>query len=221
MEQIKAVIFDMDGVLVDTERISRWAWDTVGEKWGCRIDETFLSKLRGGNLEQLKSAFLSRYGQEFAFDAMWEEKRSLFLQTLKKEGVPVKKGAVRLLQYLKEKGYGIALATGTARSQTLWNLENTGLEDWFDVMICGDEVTKSKPDPEIFLRAAEGLGVSPKRCLVLEDSLNGISAALSGGFHVVMIPDLTMPDKETVRKVDGVLDDLAEVILFLEKESAG
>lgn len=221
MKQIKAVIFDMDGVLVDTERISRRAWDAVGDKWGCRIDETFLSKLRGSNLAQVKSAFLSEFGEKLEFDTIWEEKRQLFLQALEEDGVPVKKGAVRLLQYLKEKGYGIALATGSGRSQTTWNLQKAGLENWFDIIVCGDEVARSKPDPEIFLKAAEELGVRSEQCLVLEDSLNGISAAVNGGFHAVMLPDLTMPDAETRRRVDAVLDDLTEVIIFLEKDRAG
>lgn len=215
---MKAVIFDMDGVLLDTERVSRRAWDIVGERWECPIEEAFLSKLRGGNLEQIKQAFLQRFGEDFAFDSMWQEKRQLFLRMLDEEGVPVKKGAFELISYLKEEKYKIALATGSGRKQAIWNLENVGLDNSFDTIICGDEVTRSKPDPEIFLKAAEGLGVSPWQCLVIEDSLNGIQAALAGGFHVIMVPDLTMPDQSVKQKVDGVLEDLTEVIEFLDKK---
>lgn len=155
MENIKAVIFDMDGVLFDTERVSKRAWNMVGEKMGCRIEEDFLSKIRGGNLEQVKQAFLRRFGEGFDFDSIWQEKMQIFFKVLNEEGVPVKKGTLELINYLKEQSYKLALATGSGRKQTIWNLENTGLENKFDVIICGDEVTKSKPSPEIFLKAAE------------------------------------------------------------------
>lgn len=217
MENIKAVIFDMDGVLFDTERVSKRAWNMVGEKMGCRIEEDFLSKIRGGNLEQVKQAFLRRFGEDFDFEFIHKEKRRNYSQLLKAEGVPVKKGTRELISYLKEKKYKLALATGSVRKQTMWNLENTGLENKFDVIICGDEVTKSKPNPEIFLKAAEKLGFMPKQCLVIEDSLNGIQAASTGGFHVVMVPDLTLPDEQTRQMADKILSDLTEVIQFINE----
>lgn len=219
MERIKAVIFDMDGVLFDTERLSKQAWCCAGEKCGCLIEESFLSSLRGGNLEQLKQAFLIEFGDTIDFDSFWKEKRRLFLNLLEENGVPVKKGVSELLQYLREQGYKTALATGSGRSQTMWNLQNAGLEDYFETIICGDEVINSKPDPEIFIKAAEKLGLQPEQCLIIEDSLNGIQAAVDGGFRVVMVPDLTMPDQEVKQRVDRVLPDLTKVILYLREEN--
>lgn len=215
MKQIKAVIFDMDGILFDTERLSKEVWNSVGEKWNCEFDEDFLSGLRGGNLAMLKEAFFKKFGQDFDFESIRKEKRQLFLNRLETEGVPVKKGAAELLPYLKEQGYLLALATGSASAQTMWNLQAAGFEDWFDVIVCGDQVTKSKPNPEIFLKAAEKLHTEPEQCLVIEDSINGITAALNGGFCVVMVPDLTMPDEHIRQRVDGVLKDLTEVPVFL------
>lgn len=215
MKQIKAVIFDMDGILFDTERLSKEVWNNVGKKWGCEFDEEFLSGLRGGNLTMLKQAFFAKFGGDLDFESIWKEKTQLFLQRLETEGVPVKKGARELLPYLKEKGYLLALATGSGGNQTMWNLRNTGLENYFDAMVCGDQVTKSKPNPEIFLKAAEKLHTEPQQCLVIEDSINGITAALEGGFCVVMVPDLTMPDRNIRQKLNGVLKDLTEVPEFL------
>lgn len=219
MKQIKAVIFDMDGVLFDTERVSKQAWRVVEEKYGCRIDEAFLSGIRGGNLEQVRQAFITKFKDTVDFEPMWEEKRQRFRQLLEDHGVPVKKGVSELLEYLHTKGYKIALATGSGRRQTMWNLQNTGLLQCFETIVCGDEVKKSKPDPEIFRKAAEKLGLSPAQCLIIEDSLNGIRAAGDGGFRAVMVPDLTMPDEAARQKVDRVLKDLTEVILFLEEEN--
>lgn len=93
------------------------------------------------------------------------------------------------------------------------------MEDYFETIICGDEVINSKPDPEIFIKAAEKLELQPEQCLVIEDSLNGIQAAVDGGFRVVMVPDLTMPDQTVKQRVDRVLPDLTKVILYLKEEN--
>lgn len=217
MKKIQGIIFDMDGVLFDTERVSKDAWEIVGKKWGYDIGEEFLSPLRGGNIEQTKAAFLEKFGEKFDFDTIWQEKRDICLESYREHGVPVKKGVRELLQYLRLEGKKIAVATGSSRHQTMWNIKNAGIEEYFDTLTCGDEVKNSKPNPEIFQITAKKLSLLPKECLVIEDSLNGVQAALQGGFHVVMVPDLTMPTDEIVQKVDSVLEDLIKVIQFLKE----
>ena len=109
---------------------------------------------------------------------------------LREMEMPVKPGVKELLTYLREKGYKIAMATASAREYSMDNLRLAGIDEFFDHVITGDMVKEAKPNPEIFLKAAEALGEKPENCLVLEDSLNGVEAGIKGGFVTVMVPDL-------------------------------
>ncbi len=209
--KINGVIFDQDGLLFDTERISIKAWDLAGNELGFHLEESFLCTIRGANANDAARRFKERFGDEYDFLKLRGRKQEIFVKMLREMEMPVKPGVKELLTYLREKGYKIAMATASAREYSMDNLRLAGIDEFFDHVITGDMVKEAKPNPEIFLKAAEALGEKPENCLVLEDSLNGVEAGIKGGFVTVMVPDLTQPDEELRQRVDRVCGSLLEV----------
>lgn len=209
--KINGVIFDQDGLLFDTERISIKAWDLAGNELGFHLEESFLCTIRGANANDAARRFKERFGDEYDFLKLRGRKQEIFVKMLREMEMPVKPGVKELLTYLREKGYKIAMATASAREYSMDNLRLAGIDEFFDHVITGDMVKEAKPNPEIFLKAAEALGEKPENCLVLEDSLNGVEAGIKGGFVTVMVPDLTQPDGELRQRVDRVCGSLLEV----------
>lgn len=210
-KKIKAVIFDQDGLMFDTERLMAQAWMVVGKEQGFDVDEAFLSATRGMNHENTKVCFEERYGTSYDFYAVRARKKELFMEIVETKGLPVKPGLKELLVYLKENGYKTALATAARKWYAERNLKEADIEAYFDFIICGDMVTHAKPNPEIFLKAAESLGLEPADCMVLEDSLNGVEAGIRGGFMTVMVPDMTQPDDALRARLDAVCTSLFDV----------
>lgn len=216
-EKIKAVIFDMDGLMFDTERLSAEYWIQAGQEKGLLIGEAFLENIRGSSKEEAKSWFHACYGDAYDYWALRNRKTELLRSYLDTHEIPLKKGLGELLTYLENHGYKILLATSTAKNYALHYLESAGVKKYFDDFVCGDMVSRCKPDPEIFFRAAEKAGCVPGECVVLEDSLNGIAAAAAGGFIPVMVPDITRPSAELKEKLAAECGDLLEVIDFLKE----
>ena len=215
-EDIKAVIFDQDGLMFDTERISVEAWHIMGEAWGIHLEEAFLSTIRGMNIPDAAERFRQELGGSVDYLKFKEAKQERFEAMLRQKPVPVKPGLRELLAYLKEHGYKIAMATASTQEYSMENLRDAGITDFFDYIITGDMVEHAKPDPEVFLKSAEALGERPEHCMVLEDSLNGVEAGIRGGFFTVMVPDLTQPDDVLRSRVDRVCTSLLEVKEMLE-----
>lgn len=209
--KINAVIFDQDGLMFDTERVSSEAWKITGDEFGFHVEESFLCTIRGAGEQDVIEKGRRAFGDEVDFPAFRRRKREIFAKLLEERGVPVKPGLKELLSYLRENGYKTAVATASQRERTLMNLREAGIEECFDYMITGDMVTRAKPDPELFLTAAKMLGETPEHCIVLEDSLNGVEAGLRGGFVTIMVPDLTQPDEELRRRLNRVCGSLCEV----------
>lgn len=219
MTKIKAVLLDMDGLMFDTERLAARFWKQAGAEAGLSIGEEFLAHIRGSSKEEAKAWFDKCYGEAYDYWAIRNRKTDLFRGYLDTHEIPVKKGLRELLEYLKAHDYRVVLATSTAADYALRYLESAGVKRYFDDSVCGDMVSRCKPDPEIFYKAAEKAGQSPAECMVLEDSLNGIRAAIAGGFVPVMVPDITKPNRELERETAACLDSLLDVIGFLEKRN--
>ncbi|MCD8222460.1 MAG: HAD family phosphatase [Clostridiales bacterium] len=217
-QDIRAVIFDQDGLMFDTERVSSEAWDLAGQEMGIHLEESFLSTIRGMNLEDATIRFRETFGADFPLTPLRERKWEYVRKILRERGVPVKPGLRELLEYLKENGYKIILATASSAEYTVNNLREAGVEAYFDGMITGNMVSHAKPDPEIFLRAAELAGERPANCLVLEDSLNGVAAGFAGGFAVIMVPDLTPPTPMIRQRAAAVYRSLHEVATWLKEK---
>ncbi len=215
--RIRGIIFDMDGLMFDTESISARAWRRVGAEKGLDINEKLLSSIRGGSLLNAEARFRECFGDDIDFFKLRNVKLNYVNQEIAEKGLPIKKGLVELMTFLKGNNYGISLATSTNTREAMKLLEMADLTTFFDAFVCGDMVTKSKPNPEIFYRAAGILELLPQECLVLEDSINGILAAINGGFAAVMVPDLTEPDIDLEKKLYAKCESLLHVIPLLEK----
>ncbi|WP_077612691.1 HAD family hydrolase [Clostridium sp. Marseille-P2415] len=213
---IKAVIFDMDGLMFDTESLYDIAWEHAGRQFGYEITPEDLKPMRGVNQTVVKELFFKRFGQDFDFMKIRQSRIDYMEQYIRAHGLPHKPGLMELLKFLKENGYQIAVATSTYKDPADRYLTTEGIADYFDVCVYGDMAAKSKPDPEIYLEAVQRLGRMPDECLVLEDSPNGILAGSNAGCPVIMIPDCIQATKEEERRAVKILPSLSQVILYLE-----
>lgn len=214
---IQGAIFDMDGLMLDTERISARGWIEAGRVMGVPIDEPFLAKFRGTNAAYSRRLCKERFGEAFDYDRAREIRTAYLHEVIDRTGVPVKKGLRELLSWLNEQSIPCAVATSTRQELAEEYLEKADLLKWFSYRIFGNLVEKSKPDPEIFLRAAEGLHRKASECAVFEDSPNGIRAGIAAGSLVIAIPDITEIPEELRRQADAVLSDLLAARDFLKE----
>lgn len=192
----KAVIFDMDGVIFDSEALVLSCWKIVGESYGISgIDELF-RRCIGTNAVETRRIVHDYYGEDFDYERFRQKASTLFRQKTKEKGVPVKRGARELLSYLKINGYRTGLATSTRRVRAEEELEQAGLLKYFERLVCGDMVTHSKPHPEIYELACREMGLDPSLTYAIEDSFHGVRSAAAAGMKVIMVPDMIAPDQE-------------------------
>ena len=184
-----AVIFDMDGLMFDTQCIYNKSYDEIA---------------------------MSLYGFKVPPDMKFIRQSFDRVAELVKTKLPARPGLDVILPYLKEKGYRLGIASGSERRVVDNNLQSSGLGHYFAASLCGDEVVHSKPDPESYLRVAEMIGKKPEECFVLEDSPNGILAAYRAGCAPIMIPNDVQPDRATRDLCAGIFHSLSEVVDALE-----
>lgn len=210
-----AVIFDMDGVIFDTERIWIECWSPVGKAHGIKNIETVLrDECVGITAAAMKAALLKTYGADFPYDQYVKEASAVF-HARYDHNLPMKPGVRTLLDFLRQAGLPVALASSTPTKTVRQELGDAGLLPYFSVIAGGEEVSRSKPAPDIFLLAAERLGTAPGLCFVIEDSFNGIRAAHAAGMRPIMVPDLLCPDAEMRETAEAILPSLAEVVDYL------
>lgn len=215
---IQAVIFDMDGLMFDTERMYQKAWLQAGRQMGAPMEPEIVDRLRGRNREGCARVCREVFGEEFDFDAMRTACRALMARWIEEDGLPVKPGLYELLAELERRGIPAVLATSTTRDSAWSHLQRAKVDRYFLGAVCGDEVSHSKPDPEVFLKAAALAGKDPARCMVLEDSPAGVRAGAAAGCFTVMVPDLTAPDEELKKLADEILPGLRDVIPLLDRD---
>ena len=202
--------------MFDTERLALEGWEIAAGKYNIHPEKGFFRDLRGCKPDKIKEAFIKRFGTDLDYDSIFEEKRQYSYQWIRENGVPVKPGLRELLVYLKEHGIKTAVATASSRNWTQGNVRGAGLDAYFDEYIYGDMVKEAKPNPAIFLLAAEVLGQEPGDCVILEDSFNGIRAAHAGGFLPIMVPDQDEPDEELTGLLTARCSTLSDVIRLFE-----
>lgn len=208
---IQAVVFDMDGVIFDSERKVVECWTVVAEKYGIKDIEKLCRMCLGTNSAETKRIALEFYGEDFPYDEYKSQASALYFERYSDGRLPMKPFVKELLQYLKERGLKIALASSTRRAVVLSQLENAGILSYFDKVVCGDMVSHSKPHPEIFLKACEELSVAPENAFAIEDSYNGIRSAHAAGMRPIMVPDMAEPTEEMERLAEVILPTLNEV----------
>lgn len=214
---VKAVIFDMDGVLFDTEKLCMDSWVAVAGEAGIPEMETFFPSCIGRNLTDTRALFQQFYGDTYDFERFRRQASKWFHDYVEKNGIPVKKGVREILGFLRQGGYLIGLASSTALPSVEDCLQRAEIRQYFQSLTTGDMVEHSKPQPDIYLMACRSLEVSPQEAMAIEDSPNGIRAAHSAGMIPVMVPDLIMPDQEMYDKSALICKDLLEVMRFLDK----
>ena len=208
------VIFDMDGTMFDTEMLSIKGWEAAvaaqipGIPWE-EFSQVFYSML-GRNLANCRQ-ISNELMPEFDFDKGNEDSFIYMDNYMKTHGVPIKPGLFELLDALEELNIKKCVATSTAKDRATQKLEMANIAHRFEVIVGGDEVVISKPNPEIFLKAAKACGVAPENCLVLEDSAAGVEAGYKAGMEVIVIPDLVQPTQETCDMANEKCKDLFEV----------
>lgn len=217
---IQGVIFDMDGLMFDTESAMLRGWLKAGEVLHYDITEELILSVMGLVEENICQRFMERLGADFPYEQVRDLQMRYVDEEMDTQGVPVKKGLFDLLEYLKQSGMKTAVATSTARARAEKLLNLSGAMPYFDFVICGDMVHRGKPDPDIYLQAAKALKLSPQECIGLEDSRNGIFSVYNAGMKAVMIPDLIQPDKEMQAVIYRKFEDLSRVIALVEEENA-
>lgn len=212
------VIFDMDGVIFDSERAYIELYRELAPRYGL-TDEAAVYRACmdsiGVTRAKTREIFIEAVGHDFDYYRYREDVQ----EELNKREFALKPGVFELFDWLIETGAHIALASSTRWESVSQMLDHAGLTSYFDAIVCGDMVSRSKPDPEIFLTAAERLGADPSDCYVIEDSYNGIRAAHAAGMHPIMVPDILQPDEEIRGLAEVVLPTLIDVKDYLIAES--
>lgn len=216
---IKGVIFDMDGLMIDSETVTYEMFVRKLKLLGhYDFNEEDYKKVLGKNKKGICQVIIDKYGKDFPIVEFWDDTH-IWLDESLRNHVPIKKGLIELLEYLKANNYKTVVATSSERARVLEILTNGHILQYFDDMVCGDDVSKGKPDPETFLLACQKLDILPEEGLVLEDSEAGILAAYRGHIDVICIPDKKYPEPEFACKTTKIVDSLYDIIDYL-KQSA-
>lgn len=211
----KAVVFDMDGVIFDSERAVMQCWEEVASRHNIPDIEKAILACTGTTMVRTREIMLNLYGADFPYDEYARESSAIFHSRYDGGRLPMKPGVKELLTFLKEHDKKIALASSTRQQVVTDELRDAGIIEYFDRIICGDMVSRSKPAPDIFLKACEELNISPSDSYAIEDSYNGIRAAHAGGLHPIMVPDLLPADEEMQSLAEIVLPSLTSVMEYL------
>lgn len=213
---IKGAVFDMDGLMFDTERLVYQIWQRTMKENGYTYSFDIYKRTIGKRTAEVKIFYKDLYGEDFDYKSIREKANVYFYEYIEKEGVPLKKGLINILKYLKSKGIKISLATSTSSKTAMDLLERAKVTDYFDKFVCGNMVKNGKPHPETFLKSAKELSLKPEECLAFEDSINGIKSAYNANMKPVMIPDLLQPTEEIKPMIFALCKDLDEAITVIE-----
>lgn len=210
MTSISAVIFDMDGLLIDTETAAKHAWQEAANLFGEQIDDELLHRLIGRHIDDALAIIGEAWGRDIRNTEFMARVDDIYFANFMRNGINVKTGASCLLQELSDRDTPRAVATSSEKEIAPRKLRLAGLEHYFPLIVSGCEVDQSKPAPDIFLLTAERLNIDPGECLVLEDSYAGIQGAVEAGMSAIMIPDVLPPTEEMEQLTIGIYQSLAD-----------
>ena len=214
---IKAVIFDMDGLMIDTEKLLQRFWCEAANEFGYPMKPEHSLKIRSLSAKLAEPMLKQLVSEDFDYQKVRKRRIELMNEYIREHGVEEKEGLKELLSYLKKEKYEMAVATATDYERTKLYLSSIGVFSYFSQVVCGNMLKNGKPEPDIYQLAAQKLGYAPEECMALEDSPNGILAAYRAGVLPVMVPDLDSPGEETKKIAYQVVENLREVIPVLKK----
>ncbi|MDO5146795.1 MAG: HAD family phosphatase [Eubacteriales bacterium] len=213
---LKLVIFDMDGLLFDTETVTCRAFLEKGKEWGLEPTREQYIEFLGCNAEAICKKYYVFFGDDIDAEELFRQVGERKMEIIQKEGIGVKKGVRELLDYLESKGIPKAVASGSSQEMIEDNVRRTGLWGRFDYMLSTENVKRGKPYPDAFLEICKKSGVKPEEALVLEDAENGVKAAIAGQIPVINVPDVLELPEELKEQCVAVVDSLEEVIHLME-----
>ncbi len=205
------IIFDMDGLMFDTEKVFIKAWDYAGDKIGIGKAGFMIYKTLGMNIAATYNVWKEEFGDRYNEEELRKYTKEFLKKYYEENTVPVKHGLYILLDFLKSKRCKMAVASSSPRWEVEKHLKDAGVKDYFLDIVCGDMIENSKPAPDIYLKACEIMGAEPQKCYALEDSKNGLLSAYRAGCKPIMIPDLWQPDEEIMKIIAAKYDDLEQV----------
>ena len=213
----KALIFDMDGLMLNSEPLYQEAWQAAAQELGYTLDAELYMSLVGRSSAEAERMFTQVFGEAFPankFNDRWDE---LWQKLIKDQGIALQPGLLPLLEWVEQQDISKAVGTSSNSAEAETCLSLAGIRDRFSILVTVDQVAAGKPEPDIFLEAAKRLAIAPQQCLVLEDSNAGIQAAQAAGMPAVMVPDLQVPTEAIKAIAHGIFPSLYEVLAWLQR----
>lgn len=199
----------MDGILLDSESVYLINAKECSKRFNYSLSDEVLNVTMGSNEQDARRLFLEYMGQDFAYDEFCENEWKIQKEYMEKYPLQLKKGVIELLDFLTEHSIKKVVATSTSRNYACKCLKDAGIYDYFDEIVCGDDLKKSKPNPDIYLKAISKFDIDKKDILVFEDSNNGLLAGLNAGLKVVHVPDVAIVPQSTLDRCYKIIDDLS------------
>lgn len=211
---IKAILFDMDGLIFDTEGLHKKSWQDAVSEQSLQLSDEYYQNFIGVQDAECEQLLQMKFAEQLEM-VRFRKSRDTILDAEMEKGIAYKAGFKALFRYLQGRKFKCALVTSSALPQVEYHFAGSDYLSLFDAVITAEKVIKGKPAPDCYRMASEQLGIDPAECLVLEDSNNGMRAGLDAGCYAVMIPDLLQPDADVAQRATAVLGSLAEVSQFL------
>lgn len=214
---LQGVIFDMDGLMLDTEKLLLRFWCEAAAEMGYAMEKKHVLSIRSLAAEYAEAKLQEYFGADFNYQKVRARRKELMNSYIEEHGIETKQGVRELLVFLKEHGYKTSVATATDLERTQKYLKSVDLLQYFDKIVCASMVERGKPEPDIYIRAAKELEILPENCIALEDSPNGILSAYRAGCMPVMVPDLDEPSEEIKKLLFGLKENLLQVIDLIKE----
>lgn len=213
---MQAVIFDMDGTLIDTERVSQAAWRRAAQDFRIKIPEHILHAFVGCNIPNAMNMIDDEFGDPAFTECLFNRRHEIFDATWEDE-LELKPGAAEAVAAVRGRGLAVALATSSMRDRAITSMERLGLMELFDAAVFDEDIEHHKPAPDVYLVAADHLGIEPTRCVAVEDSFNGVRSGAAAGMRTIMVPDYNEPTPEIRALCAEVLTTLHELPAALDR----
>lgn len=217
---INAIVFDMDGTLIDTEKYYRICWPKALAVFGYHMTDEQALSFRSLGRPFAPARLKELFGDEIDYISVREKRKEIMNEYLENNGIEIKPGAIELLSWLREHGIKTGVATATDFQRTEKYLSELGLVEYIDEIVCATMVKEGKPSPDIYTYVCEQIGEKPENVIAVEDSPNGVLSAYRAGCKVIMVPDQTQPDKELCDLLYAKVDRLDDIIDYFERQNA-